>query len=242
MRCRAHGLAVGPDGRCVLCRETERPPADGASSAKSALTLFAAGAVSIVVAALVLRAALGVSSSAPTERTSVEGAGVDVRAPARAEPLIERSERPSDRVAARFDPTPAPAPSAAEPSPITVDAGAASATAGTPPAPPSNSAIQAALRQTRIVMFATAWCPVCTRARAFLDANGLTREEHDVDHDERARSELERLTGKGSIPVFLVDGELVRGFSEEGMTRVLVASVEKRLGVKGIRVRTAGAP
>jgi glutaredoxin len=88
-------------------------------------------------------------------------------------------------------------------------------------------------------MFATSWCSHCTRARGFLDANGLRREERDVDHDPRARAELKRLTGEASVPVFLVDGELVKGFSEKGMTRVLVASVEKRLGVRGIRVRTA---
>jgi glutaredoxin 3 len=89
-------------------------------------------------------------------------------------------------------------------------------------------------------MFATTSCPVCTRARAFLNANGLRSEERDIDRDERARAELKRLTGKASVPTFLVDGVLVGpGFSESSLTRALVSSTEKRLGVRGLEVQTA---
>ena len=242
MRCRAHGLAVGPDGRCVLCRESERPVTDAEAPARGALTLFAAGAVLIVVAALLIRVAVGLPA-APVEPPSNGSGDPRFRSAGRVEPPSETPPRPNETDAtARFVASPTPVPEAASPSPVTVDAGSPPTTVGASPTPPSNSAIQAALRQTRIVMYATSWCPHCTRARAFLEANGLTREEHDVDHDERARAELKRLTGKGSVPVFVVDGELVSGFNAERMTRVLVASVERRLGVKGLRVRTAEGP
>ena len=108
------------------------------------------------------------------------------------------------------------------------------------PEPPSGAAIQAALRATPIVMFSTTWCPVCDRARAFLDANGLSRNERDIDRDERARAELQRLTGKGSIPTFVVDGVLLMlGLSETSLMRAVVASVEKRLNYRGIELRPA---
>jgi len=139
----------------------------------------------------------------------------------------------------RFAPAPVRTPDF-QPTPATQ-----TADAGTPPAvaakaqqPPSNAAIQAAFRATPIVMFSTTWCPVCQRARAFLDANGLSRDERDVDRDERANAELKRLTGKGSVPTFVVDGVLLKpGFSEESLTSAIVASVEKRLNFHGISVR-----
>jgi glutaredoxin len=104
---------------------------------------------------------------------------------------------------------------------------------------PSNATIQAAFRSTRVVMFATSWCPHCSRAREYLSANGLAYEERDIERDERAKAELKRLTSKTSVPAFLIDGELVGpGFSPDRMSRALVGAVERRLGVSGIRVRT----
>jgi glutaredoxin len=140
----------------------------------------------------------------------------------------------------RFAPAPVPTPEfRPNPTTQTADAGTPPAVAAKAPEPPSNAAIQAAFRATPIVMFSTTWCPVCKRARAFLDANGLSRDERDIDHDERARAELKRLTGKGSIPTFVVDGVLLKpGFSEESLTRAIVSSVEKRLNFRGISVRT----
>jgi glutaredoxin len=206
------------------------------------LTLLAGGGVLIVAAAVVIRLVVGLPA-VEAEQVPAEAADARARSSGRAEPFDESVGRAIEPGAAtRSVASPAPAPVTASPSPVAIDAGSPGKAAGASSTPPSNAAIQAAFKQTRIVMFATSWCGVCTRARSFLDANGLTREEHDVEHDQRARAELQRLTGKGSVPVFLVDGELVRGFSEESMTRVLVASVERRLGVKGIRVRTAEAP
>jgi glutaredoxin 3 len=102
--------------------------------------------------------------------------------------------------------------------------------------------VQAALRATPIIMYSTSWCTACARARAFLDANRLTRIEHDIDTDERAREDLRRLAGKLSVPVFLVDGTLVGpGFSEASLKRAIVGSVEKRLSVHGIEARSTGA-
>ncbi|HEX6766139.1 MAG TPA: hypothetical protein VF103_11690, partial [Polyangiaceae bacterium] len=53
MRCEAHGLALGPDGRCVLCRDTER--AAGVPSAKIG-AMLAAGVVFVALAGLALYA------------------------------------------------------------------------------------------------------------------------------------------------------------------------------------------
>jgi glutaredoxin len=87
-------------------------------------------------------------------------------------------------------------------------------------------------------MFSTDWCPVCERARAFLSTNGLTYTERDIDHDDRAREELHRRTGKSSIPTIEVDGKLLTpGFSQREVMGAVAASVQRRLGVEGVEVR-----
>jgi glutaredoxin 3 len=87
-------------------------------------------------------------------------------------------------------------------------------------------------------MYSTAWCPVCAEARAFMNANGLSYSERDIDKDKNARDDLKRLTGKASIPTIEVDGELLTpGFSEQKVTAAVAASTKRRLGIKDLEIR-----
>jgi glutaredoxin len=195
------------------------------------------GGFAVALAAIAL---FVVQPRAPVE-TQTRPESAHARAMAEESVVIRAAPEREDAVATnRFAPVPLPTP-AIPPRPIeeALDAGTPPAVAApTEPEPPSGAAIQVAFRATPIVMFSTTWCPVCERARAFLDANGLSRDERDVDRDERARDELERLTGKGSIPTFVVDGVLLKpGFSETSLMRAVVASVEKRLNYRGIELR-----
>lgn len=217
----------------MLCRDTERAAA--VPSAKIG-AMLAGGVVFVALAGLALYAVR------PKPRVEAEP-NVDARAEPRdaigTQPNAVRAAAQEPPTLARERSTPSPTVPVS-PSPVgqTADSRAAPLVTVPAPAPPSNEAIQAAFRSTPIVMFSTTWCPVCQRARAFLDANGLPREERDVDHDARALAELKRLTGKGSIPTFVVDGVLLKpGFSEESLMTAVVASVEKRLNFHGIRVR-----
>jgi glutaredoxin len=146
------------------------------------------------------------------------------------EPPDLGQEAPADRAVpapASSEQTVAVGPSASAQSPQPKSAGA-----------PTQAALTNALRTTPIVMFSTDWCPVCERARAFLSANGLTYTERDIDHDERAREELQRRTGKSSIPTIEVDGKLLTpGFSQREVMGAVAASVQRRLGVEGVEVR-----
>jgi glutaredoxin len=117
----------------------------------------------------------------------------------------------------------------------------ASASAARPPVPPSTEQVQTALQSVPIVMFSTSWCPTCARARSFLQANGIRYTERDIDHDEAALEELKRRSGNTLIPTFDIDGTMLRsGFDSNAIASTLAASVERRLGVKGISVRPVG--
>ncbi|HEY3235945.1 MAG TPA: glutaredoxin family protein [Polyangiaceae bacterium] len=74
----------------------------------------------------------------------------------------------------------------------------------------------------------------------FRAENCPSYRERDIDRDQEARVELKRRTGGSSIPTLEIDGELLQpGFSEQSVERALLASVERRLGVTGIRIQHA---
>jgi len=103
---------------------------------------------------------------------------------------------------------------------------------------PTPVEIQAAVQATPITMFSTSWCPTCARARVFLQTNGLRYTERDIDHDEVALQELRRRSGESKIPTFEIDGKMLApGLNQTAFVNALVASIERRLGVTGIRVQ-----
>jgi glutaredoxin len=101
---------------------------------------------------------------------------------------------------------------------------------------PTPEQIQTALRETPVVMYTTKWCASCAKARAFFRANGVPFEERDVEASERNRADLLRLSGASSVPLIDVDGKKLTGFGEQSVTEALRDSVERRLGVNGLKI------
>ena len=109
-----------------------------------------------------------------------------------------------------------------------------------PPHLEAQEQLKAELRATPVVMFSASWCAVCSRARDFFRVNGIPIRERDVDRDRQARDELLRRMEKISVPTLLIDGEMLEpGFSERSTLRALVASVERRLGLRGLGIELA---
>jgi len=241
MQCAVHGLATAPDGRCVVCRREER--ARQTRGHRSLGAVLVAGAAMLCVLAIAPRlirrdAAVSVVqparvaeelvASADTVQTIVPG--TDTAQPMHASPSRESvlSLTQAGSLGAAVPQPSGPAP------PKTSPPAAPSA------APPSGEQIQAALRGVPIVMFSTSWCPTCARARSFLQANGIPYAERDIDHDNAALQELKHRSGDTLIPTFDIDGKMLRsGFDPSAIASTLAASVERRLGVSGIRVRFA---
>ncbi len=77
-----------------------------------------------------------------------------------------------------------------------------------------------------IVLYTTAWCGVCTRAKNYLKEVNVPFEEKDIEEDQDAHREaLQKLANKGlkmrGVPVIDIGGELVQGFSRQGMEQLL---------------------
>jgi len=90
-----------------------------------------------------------------------------------------------------------------------------------------------------VAMFSTSWCPHCRRARRFFQAYGLSVVDHDVEADAQAAAELKRRSGGKAVPLIDVDGVALQGFSEQATMEAVVASVERRLGISGVKLSVA---
>jgi glutaredoxin len=64
-----------------------------------------------------------------------------------------------------------------------------------------------------VVMYATAWCPYCAKARAYFKRTNTAYVEHDIERSAEAHAEFKRLGGRG-VPLILVGKEKLRGFNE----------------------------
>jgi glutaredoxin len=74
-----------------------------------------------------------------------------------------------------------------------------------------------------VKMYATDWCPYCKQAREYFARNGIPYVELDIEKSETAKAEHKSIGGRG-IPVILVGGERMNGFSEQRMALMLKAA------------------
>jgi len=65
-----------------------------------------------------------------------------------------------------------------------------------------------------VVMYATSWCPYCTRARQLLDGKGVRYTEIDVDVVAGARAEMQRRSGRTSVPQIFVGERHLGGYDD----------------------------
>lgn len=66
----------------------------------------------------------------------------------------------------------------------------------------------------KVTMYATDWCGYCARARALLTRKGIAFEEIDVEAVPGAYQDMQRLSGRTSVPQILIDGQPIGGCEE----------------------------
>lgn len=66
----------------------------------------------------------------------------------------------------------------------------------------------------KVVMYATSWCPYCARARRLFESKGVAFTEIDVDDVEGARAEMQKLSGRTSVPQIFIGGKHVGGYDD----------------------------
>jgi glutaredoxin len=76
-------------------------------------------------------------------------------------------------------------------------------------------------RAGEVVLYSTSWCGWCRKTMAWLDERGIEYENRDIEKNDAWRDELIEKTGRTSIPMVEIDGEVIQGFNPERMGEVL---------------------
>jgi glutaredoxin len=242
-RCAPHGLAVGPDGRCVLCRQesvapAQEPPVDATALRNPFVwTALAAGLLCFAVVAKVAYVRVlvkGDQASAP----AASAVGAATLTAAEPDPTTPPAAEPAHRAPisvstpAILKPEIAPDTQAPPDRPL----GTPTATISADPAErqgrqkqgPTEEELRSALRRVSITMYSTDWCPSCKNARAWFRANNISVDDRNVDNSESARRAQLLLNPKGSIPTIDVDGEVMVGFGGAAMEDMLRRAARRR--------------
>ncbi|MBK7579319.1 MAG: glutaredoxin family protein [Myxococcales bacterium] len=234
-RCAPHGLAVGPDGRCILCRrEAPVSTALGAAGTDGA----SAGRTRpwpLLLIALVLAALAGYALVRPrnpeSNALSTTRASLESDAPSQALATAERDVKRDRKSGA--EPRELPVKDGPVPSRRTEDTerppASSEPTAAARPKQPGAEELRLAMRAVRITMYTTQWCPHCTRARAWLQVNNLAYSERDIESSDSARRERDRLNPGRGIPTADIDGEVLTGFSEGRWSAAIARATQRRL-------------
>jgi glutaredoxin 3 len=91
--------------------------------------------------------------------------------------------------------------------------------------------LRAARAQVRVALYYTQTCPYCRAARAYLVAQGIRSEEHDIESDPNARARQRVLNPQGGVPTLEIDDQVVVGFNAahlgEALDRAALARLDR---------------
>ena len=97
---------------------------------------------------------------------------------------------------------------------------------------PATAAKVAKNHTGKVILYATSWCPACSKAKKWLTDQRIAFVEKDIEKDRQAAAELMAKAQKAGIPasgvpVLDVKGTLVRGFDPRRIAALLSAGASK---------------
>ena len=106
---------------------------------------------------------------------------------------------------------------------------AAGPAAGADPAGAHVAPSRARGGQRQVVMFSSAGCGYCVKARSFFKKNRVPFTEYDLGRDPSASKRLAELGAKAGmsqrdmtgVPIIFVDGKPMKGFNQRGLKKML---------------------
>jgi glutaredoxin 3 len=66
----------------------------------------------------------------------------------------------------------------------------------------------------RVVIYTTGYCPYCFGAKSLLRSKNVEFEEIDVTNDPAGRAEMEKLSGRYTVPQIFIDGSSIGGYDD----------------------------
>lgn len=68
--------------------------------------------------------------------------------------------------------------------------------------------------ENAVVMYTTAWCPYCARARALFQSKGVAFTDIDIEATEGARAQMQQRSGRTSVPQIFIGNRHVGGYDD----------------------------
>lgn len=66
----------------------------------------------------------------------------------------------------------------------------------------------------KVVVYSTAYCPYCDRAKELLKSQEIPFEEIRVDEDSEKRQTMERISGRRTVPQIFIGDKHVGGYDD----------------------------
>ncbi|HNU70487.1 MAG TPA: glutaredoxin family protein [Thermodesulfobacteriota bacterium] len=73
----------------------------------------------------------------------------------------------------------------------------------------------------KIKMYSMPTCPHCHEAKAYLSKKGIDYEDIDVSKNKQAAKEMIDLSGSRSVPVLVINDEVIIGFDQNRIDAAL---------------------
>jgi glutaredoxin 3 len=73
----------------------------------------------------------------------------------------------------------------------------------------------------KVIVYSTSTCPFSKMAKEYLTKKGVSFTEYDIIKDEEASKELLEKLGQTSVPVIIIDDNIVSGFNQELIDKLL---------------------
>lgn len=73
----------------------------------------------------------------------------------------------------------------------------------------------------QVELYVTSWCPYCKKAENFFRTQGIPFTSYDIEKDSAAARRKEELDRSGGVPLVIINGQKIHGFSENAYREAL---------------------
>lgn len=73
----------------------------------------------------------------------------------------------------------------------------------------------------QVIIYTTPTCQYCGVAKKFLAERGIGFTEYDISRDQKKMAEIVNRTGRASVPVIEIDGDVIVGFDKNRLAKKL---------------------
>jgi glutaredoxin len=91
------------------------------------------------------------------------------------------------------------------------------------------SEMKNARQKVSVVMYDTEFCPISAEAKEYMNRTGIRFVERDIDKDPEALARRDKINPIHSTPTFEIDNQVLVGFSAEKLESALNEAASRRL-------------